>query len=80
MDAVPATTCSAADVGPSGMDGTCQLTVAGGLANGVGTFSFTATAKDMAGNVATKTGAGYYWRIGVKLDDNTIQSVNIGLR
>ncbi len=27
-----------------------------------------------------KNGAGYYWRIGVKLDDNTIQAVNIGLR
>lgn len=27
-----------------------------------------------------KNGSGYYWRIGVKLDDNTIQAVNIGLR
>ncbi|MGH2918575.1 MAG: PxKF domain-containing protein [Solirubrobacteraceae bacterium] len=27
-----------------------------------------------------KNGAGYYWRIGVKLDDNTIQAVNIGLK
>ena len=186
LGAVPAKTCSAADVGPAGMDGTCQMTVTGGLPNGVGTFSFTATAKDMAGNVATKTGSykvryrvvydsafwlqpindtahtvstttsvfksgstvpakfritdangnlvqtntapvwvtpvkgsattapvdesvysdpamsgsaftwmsthyqfnwgspkngnGYYWRIGVKLDDNTIQAVNIGLR
>ncbi len=186
LGAVPAKTCSATDVGPSGLDGSCQMTVTGGLANGVGTFSFTATAKDMAGNVATlsgsykvryrvvydsafwlqpindtahtvstttsvfkagstvpakfritdangnlvqtnsppvwitpakgsattspvdenvysepamsgsaftwmsthyqfnwgspKNGAGYYWRIGVKLDDNTIQAVNIGLR
>ena len=183
---VPPKTCSAVDVGPSGLDGTCQLTVTGGLPNGVGTFNFTATAKDMAGNVTTttgsyrvrylvrydtafwlqpindtahtvstttsvfksgstvpakfritdangnvvqtnsppvwvtpvkgsattapvdesiysdpamsgsvfswmnghyqfnwgspKNGAGHYWRIGVKLDDNTIQAVNIGLR
>jgi hypothetical protein len=27
-----------------------------------------------------KNGAGYYWRIGVKLDDGTTQTVNIGLR
>lgn len=27
-----------------------------------------------------KNGAGYYWRIAVKLDDGTIQAVNLGLR
>lgn len=27
-----------------------------------------------------ENGSGYYWRIGVKLDDNTIQAVNVGLR
>jgi len=186
LGAVPAATCTATDVGPSGLDGTCQMTVTGGLPNGVGTFTYSATAKDMAGNVTTligsfkvrykvtydaafwlqpindtahtvsattsvfkagstvpakfritdangksiqtnsppvwvtpvkgsattapvdesvysepamsgsvfswntdhyqfnwgspKNGAGYYWRIGVKLDDNTIQAVNIGLR
>ncbi len=188
LGAVPAATCTAIDVGPSGVDGNCQMTVTGGLANGVGTFSYSATAQDKAGNVTTttgsfkvrylvkydtafwlqpindtahtvstttsvfkagstvpakfritdaggnvvqtnsppvwvtpvkgsattapvdealyseaamsgssfawsatdqhyrfnwgspKNGAGYYWRIGVKLDDNTVQAVNIGLR
>jgi hypothetical protein len=64
---VPAKTCTATDLGPSGLDGTCQMTVTGGLANGVGTFSFTATAKDMAGNVTTKTGS-YNVRYLVKYD------------
>lgn len=54
---VPAASCTATDVGPSGLDASCQLSVAGGLPNGVGTFSFTATAKDMAGNVTTRTGS-----------------------
>ena len=57
LGAVPPTTCSATDIGPSGLDGSCTLTVTGGLPNGVGTFNFTATAKDMAGNVTTKTGS-----------------------
>lgn len=57
LGAVPAKTCAAVDVGPSGLDGTCQLTATGGLANGVGTWTFTATARDNAGNVATKTGS-----------------------
>ena len=56
LGAVPAKTCAAVDVGASGLDGTCELSATGGLANGVGTWSFTATAKDKAGNVATRTG------------------------
>lgn len=54
---VPATSCSATDVGPSGLDGTCQMSVTGGQPNGVGTFTYTATAKDKAGNVTTLTGS-----------------------
>jgi hypothetical protein len=54
---VPKAACTASDVGPSGLDGSCQVTVSGGLANGVGTFTFTATAKDQAGNITTVTGS-----------------------
>jgi hypothetical protein len=48
--------CSATDSDGSGVDGPCTVAVTGGNANGVGTFSFTATAKDKAGNTATLTG------------------------
>jgi hypothetical protein len=67
LGAVPPKTCSATDVGASGLDGSCVLTVTGGLANGVGTFSYTATARDVAGNVATKAGS-YKVRYLVKYD------------
>ena len=49
--------CTATDVGPSGLDGACQFTVTGGLVNGVGTYNYTTTAKDVAGNVTTVTGS-----------------------
>jgi hypothetical protein len=51
---VPNSTCSATDSfsGPP----TCAVSVSGGTANGVGTFSWTATAKDGAGNTSTMTG------------------------
>jgi len=49
--------CSASDPGGSGIDGSCTVAVSGGNANGVGSFSYTATAKDKAGNTATETGA-----------------------
>ncbi len=48
--------CSASDPAGSGVDGACTVAVTGGNANGVGTFTFTATAKDKAGNTATLTG------------------------
>ena len=57
LGSVPKAGCTATDLGLSGLDGTCSISVSGGLANGVGTFSFTATAKDMAGNVSTVTGS-----------------------
>jgi hypothetical protein len=57
MGSVPKAGCTASDVGPSGIDGACQVTVSGGLANGVGTLTFTATAKDQAGNITTVTGS-----------------------
>jgi hypothetical protein len=65
LGAVPAASCVATDVGPSGIDGGCQITVTGGLANGVGKFAYTATAKDMAGNATTVTG-GYSVRYAVR--------------
>ena len=65
LAAVPTGSCAAEDVGPAGLDGACRLAVTGGLANGVGTYSYTATAKDMAGNVKTVTGS-YRVRYAVK--------------
>jgi hypothetical protein len=55
LGAAPAT-CTAVDT-LSGMEDACSVTVAGGSANGVGTFQFTATAKDKAGNTATVSGS-----------------------
>jgi hypothetical protein len=55
LGAVPTATCAAADT-LAGLDGTCSVSVTGGSTNGVGTFNFTATAKDKAGNTATVTG------------------------
>ncbi len=56
---MPAAGCTATDnSGGAGIDADgCKVTVTGGKANGVGTFTFTATAKDKAGNVATLTGS-----------------------
>jgi len=65
LGGVPAAACVATDVGPAGIDGGCQITVTGGLANGVGTFSYTAKAKDLAGNATTVTGS-YQVRYAVK--------------
>jgi hypothetical protein len=49
-------TCAATDA-TSGVDGNgCKVTVTGGTPNGVGTFTYTATATDRAGNVARVTG------------------------
>jgi hypothetical protein len=56
LGAVPATSCTASDQG-AGLDGGCTLTVSGGAANGVGTFAYTATATDRAGNTASVTGS-----------------------
>jgi hypothetical protein len=56
LGAVPTASCSAADA-DSGVDGSCSLQVTGGLANGVGTFNYTATARDKAGNVKTVQGS-----------------------
>jgi large repetitive protein len=48
----PTPTCTATDAG-SGMNGACVGVRTGGTAGGVGNFVYTATAKDLAGNVAT---------------------------
>jgi hypothetical protein len=48
-------TCTASDSG-SGV-ATCNVTVTGGKPNGVGQFTFTATATDKAGNQTTQPGA-----------------------
>ena len=65
LGSVPAGGCTATDVGPSGIDANgCKFAVTGGLANGVGTFNYTATATDKAGNATTVTGT-YTVRYGV---------------
>jgi hypothetical protein len=57
LGAVPAAGCTATDA-TSGLDSNgCKVTVTGGLANGVGTYNFTATATDKAGNTTTVTGS-----------------------
>jgi hypothetical protein len=55
LGAVPAASCSAKD-DVSGTD-SCAVTVTGGTANGVGRFTYTATAKDKAGNTTMQTGS-----------------------
>ncbi|MDQ0576244.1 OmpL47-type beta-barrel domain-containing protein [Agromyces albus] len=55
LGAVPAATC-AADDSFSGLGGSCVVAISGGTSNGVGTFSYTASATDQAGNVGTTSG------------------------
>ncbi|GGN09749.1 hypothetical protein GCM10009721_42070 [Terrabacter tumescens] len=52
LGAVPAATANATDA-TSGVVGSPTVTKTGGMANGVGTFTYTATATDKAGNVGT---------------------------
>jgi hypothetical protein len=52
---VPTPSCAAEDT-DSGAAG-CEVTATGGLPNGVGTFAYTAKARDAAGNTATVTGS-----------------------
>jgi hypothetical protein len=54
LGAAPAATCTATD-SFSGV-ASCKVTVSGGTSNGVGTFTYTATATDKAGNTSTQTG------------------------
>jgi hypothetical protein len=54
LGAVPSATCTAQD-DVSGV-ASCDVSISGGRANGVGTRTFTATAKDRAGNTTTLTG------------------------
>jgi hypothetical protein len=55
LGAVPNATCSASDdfSGP----GPCSVQISGGLANGVGTFNYTANATDLAGNTSQVKGS-----------------------
>lgn len=50
----PAPTCTAAD-NQSGLDLPCVAELTGGTTNGVGRFTYTATATDKAGNTSTQT-------------------------
>ena len=52
LGAVPSPSCAAVDAlsGPAG----CTGVVAGGLANGVGTYTYTATGRDVAGSATTR--------------------------
>ena len=52
LGAAPAPTCSATD-GTSGLAGSCTGQRSGGTPGGVGTFTYTATATDRAGNTGT---------------------------
>ena len=52
LGAVPAPTCTATDT-DSGLAGPCTTSLTGGTANGVGTFTYTASATDRAGNTST---------------------------
>lgn len=54
LGSTPAATCTATDE-LSGI-ASCSVTVAGGSSNGVGTWTYTATAVDRAGNTTTITG------------------------
>jgi hypothetical protein len=73
--------CTATDAG-SGMNGSCSISVTGGQPNGVGTFNFTATATDNAGNTATQTGS---YRIIYRFDgflqpiNDTAHQINQGV-
>jgi len=53
LGAVPVITCVVSDNGGSGVQGGCTVSTTGGLANGVGTYTYTATATDRAGNTIT---------------------------
>ena len=55
LGTTPGATCAAND-SFAGL-ASCTVTVAGGKANGVGTFTYTATATDKAGNTSTATGS-----------------------
>lgn len=54
LGAVPAASCAASD-DLSGV-ASCAVRLSGGLTSGVGTFAFTVTATDKAGNTVTRTG------------------------
>jgi hypothetical protein len=54
LGAVPAASCTASD-DFSGLASTCKTTLSGGLPNGVGTYTYSATASDKAGNTTTRT-------------------------
>jgi hypothetical protein len=75
-----ATGCTASDAG-SGV-GSCVLTITGGQPNGVGTFTFTATATDLAGNTATRTGTYkviYRWDGFLQPINDTAHQLDLGL-
>lgn len=56
LGAVPTPTCIATDDGGSGA-ASCTVAVSGGNASGVGTFTYEATATDVAGNTSTAKGS-----------------------
>jgi hypothetical protein len=75
LGAVPAASCTASD-DFSGLAGACNTALTGGLSNGVGTYTYTATAADKAGNTTTKTAT---YRVIYNVPDNApffLQPIN----
>ena len=68
---VPNPTCSATD-STSGLAAACSGQLSGGLANGVGTYTYTANAVDLAGNTTTLA---YTFRVIYRFD-GFLQPIN----
>jgi hypothetical protein len=79
LGTTPRATCTAKD-GVSGLD-SCTVVVTGGNANGVGTFTYTATATDNAGNTTVLSGTYrvvYRWDGFLQPINDTAHQVGVG--
>jgi hypothetical protein len=79
LGTTPKATCTAKD-GVSGLD-SCTVVVTGGNANGVGTFTYTATATDNAGNTTVLSGTYrvvYRWDGFLQPINDTAHQVGVG--
>lgn len=74
--------CTASDTGSGVNADGCKISVTGGTAGGVGTFNYTVTATDTAGNVATQTGTykvTYQWNGFLQPINDTAHQVDQGV-